>query len=66
MVTEAGLVCATTSMKDYWLPVDKYAVRTKASEECVLSECLKNVREQIFKGIFDDEQWNKTTIQKAH
>ena len=65
MMTEAGLHCATTCMRDYWIPVDKYVIRTNASEECVLSDGLKDVREQIIKGTPDEKQWYKTTIQKA-
>lgn len=66
VVTEAGLLCATTSMRDYWIPVDKYVIRAHASEECVLSDGLKDVREQIIKGTPNEKQWYKTTIQKAH
>ena len=66
MVTEAELLFATTSMRDYWIPVDKYVVRANASEECVLSDGLKDVREQIIKGTSDEKQWYKTMIQKAH
>ena len=43
MMTEAGLLCTTTSMRDYWIPVDKYVVRANISEECVLSDGLKDV-----------------------
>ena len=43
VVTEAGLLCATTSMRDYWIPVDKYVIKANASEECVLSDGLKDV-----------------------
>ena len=66
VVTEAGLLCTTTSMSDYWIPVDKYVVRTNASEECVLSDGLKDVREQIIKGTPDEKQWYKVMIQKTH
>ena len=59
MLTEAGLLCAKTSMRvrDYWIPVDKYVVRANASEECVLSDGLKDVQEQIIKGTPDEKQW---------
>jgi hypothetical protein len=43
VVTGTGLLCATTSMRDYWIPVDKYVIRANASEECVLSDGLKDV-----------------------
>ena len=66
MVTEAGLLCATTSMRDYWIPVDKYVIRANAYEECVQSDGLKDVQEQIIKGTPNEKQWCKTTIQKAH
>ena len=44
VATEAGLLCAITSMRDYWIPVDKYVVRAKASKEYVLSDGLKDIR----------------------
>ena len=66
VVTEEGLLCASTSMRDYWIPVDKYVAGAKASKECVLSDALKDIREQIIKGTHDDKQWYKTTMQKAH
>jgi hypothetical protein len=40
--TEAGLLCATTSMR-HWVAVDKNVVRANTYEECVLSDGLKDV-----------------------
>jgi chromosome condensin MukBEF ATPase and DNA-binding subunit MukB len=66
VVIEVGLLCATTSMRDYWIPVDKYVVSAKASKECALSDSVKDTLERIIKGTHDDKQWYKTTMQKAY
>ena len=51
---------------EYWVPIERYSVKAKASDDCVLPPDLKMTRLKILSGDFDRSEFERTTIQKAH
>ena len=65
VVCASGLICTTEKKVDYWIPIDRYSVKAKTADDCVLPSDLKMIRMKIT-GDFDCFGCERTTIQKSH
>jgi hypothetical protein len=66
VVCEAGLICKTDQMENYWIPFDEYVIKAKADEEFPLPSSMNAVRKEIVEGTFNVDKQKRVSIQKAH
>ncbi len=66
VVSEHGALAHSNSLREWWVPPDRYVVRAKTDEGCVLTDRLANTRNAIIAGTFNYDAHPKTTVPKAH
>jgi hypothetical protein len=67
IATVAGLLSSGSRMGVWWIPADQYALKYGASEDANITAPLKQIREAILAGTYNNnESAPKCSIQMAH
>ena len=66
VVCAAGLVYSTEKKVDYWISINRYSVKAKKADACVLQPDFKMIIMKITSEDFDHFGCERTTIQNAH
>ena len=63
----AGILFSGSRKGTWWIPVDQYAIRYGANNEANITPQLKQIREAILAGTYNNNKSaTKCTIQEAH
>ena len=63
---EHGVITHDDSRKDYWVPYDKYDVKSRAQDTCPIEEALQSVRNLVLEGKYNSTDQRRISYSKYH